>query len=323
MNVLVIGGAGYIGSHMVSCLLDNQHHVITLDNLSTGHREAVLGGDFIEGNCGNKTLLKQIFTEHAIDAVMHFAASSLVGESVDNPAKYYHNNVTHTINLLDMMCEHDIKHFIFSSTAALFGNAKTIPIAADARVQPLNPYGHSKAMVETILQDYDKAYGLKSICLRYFNAAGADPKVRIGEDHNPETHLIPIILQAASGQRDSVSIFGEDYDTPDGTCIRDYIHVCDLANAHLLALEHLIANQQSLRFNLGNGNGFSVKEVIDTVKQVTGKEFTVNLAERRPGDPARLIADSQAAIDTLHWQPQYADLATIIQHAWQWELKQC
>ncbi len=320
-TILIVGGAGYIGSHMLAELLAQNYKVIVLDNLSTGHRDAVLGGEFIEGNCGDATVLKQIFTTYKIDAVMHFAASIAVGESVTNPAKYYQNNVANTLQLLKAMCEHAVKYFIFSSTAAIFGEPDYVPIDIQHPKQPLNPYGRSKLMVEQILADFDTAYGLKSVCLRYFNAAGADPQGRLGERHDPETHLIPLILQAASGRRDSITIFGDDYDTPDGTCIRDYIHITDLASAHLLALEHLFKTNESCAFNLGNGNGFSVKEVIETVRRVTGKQFAVKSAARRDGDPARLIADSQLAKQTLGWQPQYADLATIIEHAWRWEAK--
>ncbi len=318
-TILVVGGAGYIGSHMIASLLAQHYQVIVLDNLSTGHRDAVLGGEFIHGDCGDVALLNKIFTQYKIDAVMHFAASIAVGESVENPAKYYQNNVAQTLQLLKAMCEHQIKYFIFSSTAAVFGEPQYSPIDTLHLKNPVNPYGRSKLMVEQILADFDIAYDFKSVCLRYFNAAGADPEGRLGERHYPETHLIPVILQAASGKRKSVTIFGEDYDTPDGTCVRDYIHIVDLCSAHLLALEYLFKTHTSAAFNLGNGNGFSVKEVIETVKQVTDKDFSVTVSARRAGDPARLVADSSLAQQQLGWNPRYADLATIIKHAWQWE----
>jgi UDP-glucose 4-epimerase len=252
---------------------------------------------------------------------MHFASFIQVGESVRQPAKYYRNNVTHTINLLDAMVRHRVKNFIFSSTAAIFGQPEYVPIDEAHPKQPINPYGRSKWMVEQVLQDYDSAYGLKSICLRYFNAAGADPEARIGETHDPETHLIPLLLQVASGRRESAQIFGDDYDTPDGTCIRDYIHVLDLAAVHSLALAQLINGASSAAYNLGNGNGFSVRQVIETVGQVTMKPVPVIHAGRRAGDPARLVADSRLARKDLGWTPLYPDISTIVSHAWDWERK--
>ncbi|MBL4648029.1 MAG: UDP-glucose 4-epimerase GalE [Gammaproteobacteria bacterium] len=319
-NILIVGGAGYIGTHKVVCLLEQGYHPIVLDNVTTGHQKNILGGQFIAGDCGNKTLLDKIFTEHAIDAVMHFAAYSQVGESVQAPQKYYQNNVANTLTLLDAMLAHHVKHFIFSSTAAIFGEPQYIPINEQHPKNPLNPYGRSKWMVEQVLQDYDAAYGLKSVCLRYFNAAGADPQGRIGECHEPESHLIPLVLQTAAGKREQITIFGDDYATADGTCIRDYIHVTDLCDAHWLALQQLLLTKHSAVYNLGNGDGFSVKEVIASAKQVTGRNFNVAIAPRRPGDPARLIADARQAQQALSWQPRYADLASIIAHAWQWEM---
>lgn len=319
-TVLVVGGAGYIGSHMVKMLLESDYKVVTLDNLSGGYRDAVVGGDFEYVDLANKSELERVFKKYQFDAVMHFASYIQVGESVIKPAMYYENNVVNTLNLLDVMVKYDVKLFIFSSTAALFGEPEYTPIDEKHPTNPINPYGRSKLIVEQILADYDKAYNLKSICLRYFNAAGADPKGLLGERHEPETHLIPLILQAASNRRESISVFGRDYDTPDGTCIRDYIHIVDLCSAHLLALEKLVKEKKSYAYNLGNGNGFSVQEVIDSARVVTGKEIKVAEALRREGDPAVLLADATLAKTGLGWMPQYCELSTIIEHAWQWEL---
>lgn len=319
MAILVIGGAGYIGSHMVKKLALSGSDVITLDNLSCGYRDAVIYGEFIEGDLGDRELLKTIFNQHQIDAVMHFAAFIEVAESVTNPAMYYHNNVCNTQTLLDTMLQHEIKHFIFSSTAAIFGEPQYVPIDESHIKHPINPYGRTKLMVEQILEDYDKAYGFKSTCLRYFNAAGADPDGELGERHNPESHLIPLILQAASGRRKNISIFGEDYDTEDGSCMRDYIHINDLCEAHSLALERLLVTGKSARYNLGNGKGYSVKQVIDTAKKITGRDFEVIHADKRPGDPASLIADSALALEELGWQPKFNQLEDIIETAWHWE----
>lgn len=321
MKILVVGGAGYIGSHMVVRLLQDDVEVTTLDNLSAGYRDAVLGGNFIEGDLSDINLLEKVFSENDFDAVMHFASYIEVGESIIAPAKYYFNNVTNTQNLLDTMVKHGVLNFIFSSTAAIFGEPQYIPIDEKHTMKPINPYGRTKLIVEQMLADYDHAYGLKSVALRYFNAAGADPEIRIGERHVPESHLIPLVLQAASGRRDSISIFGQDYDTPDGTCIRDYIHICDLCEAHLLAINALQSSNHSAAYNLGNGNGFSVKEVIDTAKQVTGRDIPVEFAERRVGDPARLVADAALARKELSWEPAFSSLESIIKHAWLWEGK--
>ena len=321
MKILVVGGAGYIGSHMVVKLLAERADVTTFDNLSGGYRDSVLGGEFIEGDLADTALLDKVFSENHFDAVMHFASFIEVGESIHSPAKYYRNNVTNTQNLLDAMVAHDVLQFIFSSTAATFGEPTYIPIDEKHPMVPINPYGRTKLMVEQMLADFDRAYGLKSVSLRYFNAAGADTETRIGERHVPETHLIPLVLQAASGRRESISIFGQDYDTPDGTCIRDYIHICDLCDAHWLALASLQTNNITAAYNLGNGNGFSVKEVIDTASKVTGVDIPVIIAERRAGDPARLVADAALARKSLNWQPQFDSLATIIDHAWKWEQK--
>lgn len=319
LTVLVVGGAGYIGSHMVQMLLEAGHEVVTLDNLSNGYRDAVLGGTFVEGDLANRALLRQLFADHRFDGVMHFASFIQVGESTTHPAKYYENNVVNTLNLLNAMREAEVSRFIFSSTAAVYGEPQRVPIDEAHPKGPINPYGRSKWMVEQMLEDFDAAYGLKYIALRYFNAAGADPQGRLGERHEPETHLIPLILQAASGRRDAIRVFGRDYPTDDGTCVRDYIHVTDLCDAHLRALNRLVQGGKSDVFNLGNSQGFSVQEVIATVKQVTGKEFTVEESPRRDGDPAVLVADATRAKKELQWQPRYDALSLIIQHAWAWE----
>ena len=321
-TILVVGGAGYIGSQMVKLLLENGYQVVTLDNLVSGHRDAVLGGTFIHGDLADALLLAKLFQSYRFDGVMHFASYIQVGESVRDPGKYYRNNTANTINLLDAMTLAGVKAFIFSSTAAIFGEPRYTPLDENHPKQPINPYGLSKWMVEQILQDYDQAFSLKSVCLRYFNAAGADPTGLLGERHDPETHLIPLVLQTASGRREYITVYGTDYPTPDGTCIRDYIHIYDLCQAHLLALEQLLQGKESAVYNLGNGNGFSVQEVIETARQVTKRDIPVKISERRGGDAARLVAESRRAQRDLGWQPKYADLAVIIAHAWQWELKQ-
>lgn len=318
-TILVVGGAGYIGSHMVKKLQAQQYRVIVLDNLSAGFVDAVIGGELLVGDLADKKALQQLFQEQQIDAVMHFAAHIQVGESNQRPDKYYDNNVVRTLNLLNVMVEAGVKRFIFSSTAAIFGEPQYVPIDEKHPQQPINTYGRTKLMLEHILQDYDRAFALKSVCLRYFNAAGADPDGQLGERHDPETHLIPLVLQAAAGRRPAITVFGQDYDTPDGTCIRDYIHINDLCQAHLLALEQLLNGADSAAYNLGNGEGFSVKQVIDVAEEVTGLKIPVQMGERREGDPARLVADAQQARQALGWKPQYADLKTIIAHAWQWE----
>ena len=321
MQVLVVGGAGYIGSHMVKMLHQQGHAVVTLDDLSNGYRDAVRYGEFVEGDIADFGLLDEVFTANTFDAVMHFASFIEVGESVRDPAKYYRNNFSNTLNLLDAMVRHDVKRFIFSSTAAIFGEPEYTPIDEAHAKAPINPYGRSKWMVEQALEDYDRAYGLESVCLRYFNAAGADPDGELGERHVPETHLIPLVLQAASGRRDSISVFGNDYPTPDGSCVRDYIHIVDLCSAHLLALEKLLQGSGSKRYNLGNGNGFSVVEVIQQARSVTGQPINAIDSDKRPGDPATLVADAALAREELGWKPRHDDLAEIIGHAWGWELK--
>lgn len=318
-KILVVGGAGYIGSHMVKMLLAKGYEVVTLDNLENGFQDAVVGGEFVLGDLADRNCLNDLFTANKFAGVMHFASHIQVGESVQNPGKYYQNNVANTLNLLDAMVANNVNAFIFSSTAAIFGEPEYTPIDEKHPKQPINPYGLSKWMIEQVLADFDKAHGLKSCCLRYFNAAGADPDGELGERHDPETHLIPLVLQAASGRRENITVFGKDYDTPDGTCIRDYIHITDLCQAHLLALEKLMDGADSMAFNLGNGQGFSVQEVIDVAREVTGQEIPVVESERREGDPARLVADSSLARKRLGWKPEYAELSTIIKHAWLWE----
>ena len=320
MKILVVGGAGYIGSHMVKQLAKAGNDVITLDNLSYGYRDAVKYGEFVEGDLGDNTVLDSIFKAGDIDAVMHFAGFIQVGESVIKPSMYYHNNVVNTFTLLDAMLRHNVKNFIFSSTAAIFGEPEYTPIDEKHNKQPINPYGHSKLMIEQVLEDYDKAYGLRSTCLRYFNAAGADPDGELGERHVPETHLIPLILQAASGRRDDIKVFGDDYATDDGTCVRDYIHINDLCEAHSLALHNMISKDKSARYNLGNGKGFSVKQVIDVAKEVSGNDFKVTIEPRRAGDPAVLVADATLAQQELNWQAKFAELKDIVKTAWQWEI---
>lgn len=317
-NILVVGGAGYIGSHMCKVLGQNGHTPIVLDNLIYGHRNAVRWGPFVEGAVEDRSLLDRVFSEYAIDAVMHFAAYCYVGESVTEPAKYYRNNVANTLSLLEVMVEKNIDKFLFSSTCATYGKALSLPLTETHRQAPVNPYGRSKLMVEQILADYKAAYGMTYTALRYFNAAGADPAGEIGEDHRPETHLIPLVLKTALGQNETVRIFGDDYPTEDGTCVRDYIHVMDLAQAHLLALEQLLAGDPGDVYNLGNGNGYSVREIVRVARQVTGRPIPAVIAERRPGDPAVLIGSSDKAIDRLGWRPAFADLATIVETAWQW-----
>jgi UDP-glucose 4-epimerase len=320
--ILVVGGAGYIGSHLVKELVKKED-VIVLDNLSTGHREAVDSrAIFVKGNLGDEEDLQMIFSSYPIKAVMHFAANSLVGESVVDPLKYYQNNVASTLTLLKMMLKHDVKNFIFSSTAATYGIPNVEIIDETCPTAPINPYGQSKLMVERILADFSKAYGLNYVVLRYFNAAGAYHTAEIGESHDPETHLIPIVLQHLVGKREKVSMFGSDYDTPDGTCVRDYIHVTDLANAHILAVEALLSEKKSTEiYNLGNGLGYSVKEVIETCEKVTGRKATVEIAPRREGDPARLVASSQKILSELGWKAE-RDLETIIASAWKWHQQQ-
>ncbi len=321
MSILVCGGAGYIGSHINKLLAQKGYDTIVYDNLIYGHREAVKWGKFVEADLCDRTALDRVFSENKIDAVFHFAAFAYVGESVTEPAKYYFNNVCNTLNLLETMRAHGCDKIIFSSTCATYGIPEKLPITEDMPQNPINPYGATKLMVERIFKDYCTAYGLKYVALRYFNAAGADPDCEIGENHNPETHIIPLVLDAAYGKRPDIKVFGSDYPTRDGTCIRDYIHVTDLADAHLLALEYLNKGGESGFFNLGNENGTSVLEVIDSVKRVTGKDFKVTLAPRRPGDPPTLVGSSKRAQEILGWKPKFADIDTITKHAAEWYKK--
>ncbi len=324
LTILVTGGAGYIGSHAVLALKEAGYEVKIFDNLEYGHPELVeevLGVELVRGDTRDRASLDRVFATHKIDAVMHFAAYIAVGESVAKPGMYYQNNVVGTLNLLEAMGAAGIDKFVFSSTSAVYGIPQYTPIVEEHPFAPISPYATSKLMVENILSDFDLAHGLRSVRFRYFNAAGADPSGRLGEDHDPETHLIPLILLTALGKREHISVYGTDYPTPDGTCIRDYIHVSDLAAAHVLGLKYLLDGGDSQVFNLGNGNGFSVKEVIETAKQVTAKEIKVVFGDRRAGDPPILVGSSDRARRILAWQPKYPDLQDIIAHAWQWHQK--
>jgi len=321
MKILVTGGAGYIGSHVVKALHEQGHEVTVYDNLSTGHRDAVIAGKLIVGDLADTRLLHEVIAQYNPDAVMHFAAFIEVGESVRQPLKYYLNNTANAANLLNVLTAHRVTMFIFSSTAAVYGSPRSNPIPEHEPLAPINPYGRSKVFVEHILSDLETSSRLRSVSLRYFNAAGADPTGKIGERHDPETHLIPLVLQAAKGQRKNIGIFGTDYDTPDGTCIRDYIHVDDLADAHVLALNHLANGGTSEIFNCGYGHGFSVREVVSMARKVTGIDLPVVEAGRRPGDPPILVADSAKIRKQLQWAPRFDDLEYIIRTAWEWERK--
>ncbi|MGQ9836803.1 MAG: UDP-glucose 4-epimerase GalE [Cyanobacteriota bacterium] len=323
MRFLVTGGAGYIGSHTCKVLAASGHTPITYDNLVYGHSWAVQWGPLEKGDIADRQRLDQVIKQYQPEGVIHFAAYTDVGESVQDPAKYYRNNVAGSLSLLEAMRDHGIPYIVFSSTCASYGVPEQIPIPESHPQRPINPYGQSKLMVERMLRDFRLAYGIQSISLRYFNAAGADPDGEIGEAHDPETHLIPLVLDAASGRRPQITIFGDDYDTPDGTCIRDYIHVTDLAQAHVLAIEALVSGQPvQAAYNLGNGQGFSVKEVIATAEVVTGKTIAVQTGPRRPGDPARLIGDASAIVQDLGWKPSYTGLDQIIETAWRWHQQQ-
>lgn len=320
-TILVTGGAGYIGSHTVLALKQAGYDVIVLDNLIYGHPDLVensLQVPLVVGDISDRSLLDRLFAEHDVKAVIHFAAFAYVGESVKNPAKYYRNNVVGTLTLLEAMQAANVSKIVFSSTCATYGTPDSVPILESFPQNPINPYGMSKLMVEKILADFDVAHGMKSVIFRYFNASGANPEGLLGEDHSPETHLIPLVLLTALGQRPSISIFGTDYPTPDGTCIRDYIHVSDLADAHVLGFQYLLEDNDSEVFNLGNGNGFSVKEVIETAVQVTERDIKVVEEDRRPGDPPSLVGSSQKAREILNWQPCFSRLEDILSHAWQW-----
>lgn len=319
MTILVLGGAGYIGSHAVDQLITKGEKVVVVDNLLTGHRKAVHPkATFYEGDVRDKAFLQDVFSKEAIDGILHFAASSLVGESVEKPLKYFSNNVTGMEILLEVMHESNVKKIVFSSTAATYGEPEVVPISETNPTNPTNPYGESKLMMEKMMKWCDGAYGMKYVALRYFNVAGAKQDASIGEDHTPETHLVPIILQVALGQREELKIFGDDYDTPDGTCIRDYVHVEDLIAAHLLALDYLSAGNPSASFNLGSNTGYSVKEMLDAARKVTGKEIPATIAPRRAGDPSRLVASADKARSVLKWNPQLTDIEEIIETAWNW-----
>ncbi|SDX66330.1 UDP-glucose 4-epimerase GalE [Paenibacillus sp. CF384] len=318
MAVLVTGGAGYIGSHAVAALHERGEEIVIIDNLQQGHKEAVLGGKLYVGDLRDGDFLDTVFGENAIDAVIHFAANSLVGESMKDPGKYYHNNVYGTLCLLEKMNQYGVKRIVFSSTAATYGEPENIPIHEEDRTLPTNTYGETKLSMEKMMKWFDTAYDMKYVSLRYFNAAGAHASGRIGEDHNPETHLVPLVLQTALGQRSHISIFGDDYATEDGTCVRDYIHVSDLADAHVLAVERLRKGGDSAIYNLGNGTGFSVKQVIDIARQVTGRDIPAVMETRRAGDPAVLVASSDRARQELGWNPSRNKLEDIIGSAWAW-----
>lgn len=318
-TILVAGGAGYIGSHTVKYLLKNNYNVVVVDNLVHGHKEAVLTPNFEQIDLADKPALDKVFKKYKIDAVIHFAAYTYVGESVTSPQKYYWNNVVNTLNLLDVMIENDVKNIVFSSTCATYGNPQYTPIDENHPQSPINTYGKTKLMMEQIMADYETAYGLKYVALRYFNAAGCDTQGELGESHDPETHLIPLVLKAIKGEIPQINVFGTDYNTPDGTCIRDYIHVEDLADAHMLAVEKLLTEHKSHCINLGTGIGTSVKEIIKAAEEVTGKKVPLRYGERRVGDPAKLYAANKKSKEILGWIPKYTDIKEIIKTAWLWE----
>ncbi len=318
MAILVTGGAGYVGSHTIAELLDKGEDVIVVDNLVKGHRDALIGGKFYEGDLRDSEFLDRVFKENEIESVMHFAAYSLVGESVKLPLKYYENNLTSSINLLNKMNEYGVKRIVFSSTAAVYGEPENIPILESDKTLPKNPYGDTKLAIETALRWADEAYGIKHVALRYFNACGAHKDGMIGEDHTPESHLIPLVINVALGKMEHITVYGNDYETEDGTCLRDYVHVTDLADAHILALNKLRAGGDSSVYNLGSGKGFSVQEIIDKVKEVTGRDVPQVIGARRDGDPAILIASPEKIKKELNWKPKYDDITKIIETAWKW-----
>lgn len=316
--ILVTGGAGYIGSHAVKALATASFHPISFDNLSTGHRELVTGGELVEGDLLDKKKLEEVFEKQEITAVMHFASHCYVGESWEDPFKYYHNNLVNALHLFGVMLRHNVKKFIFSSTCAVYGNPERVPISETHPLNPINPYGRSKLFIEQMLHDFDAVYGLRYISLRYFNAAGADPEGVLGEDHDPETHLIPRALDVALDRLPALTVNGDDYPTPDGTCVRDYIHVTDLASAHLLALQRLLNGGKSDVFNLGTGQGFSIRQIIDQVERTTGKRIPITIGPRRTGDPPVLVANAKKASRELGWKSKYASLEQVISTAWNW-----
>jgi len=318
MAILITGGAGYIGSHTVNYFLEQNEDVIIVDNLQSGHKEAVETDNFYKIDIRNKEELEKVFKEHSIEAVVHFAANSLVEESIEKPYEYYHNNVFGMMCLLDVMKENNVDKIVFSSTAATYGEPKNIPILEEDETNPTNTYGETKLAMEKMMKWFDQAYGIKYVSLRYFNASGAHENGTIGEAHNPETHLIPLVLQVALGKRDKIYMFGDNYPTEDGTCVRDYIHVMDLASAHYRSLEYLRKGNKSDIFNLGNGNGYSVKEVIETTRKVTRHPIPAEVQDRRAGDPVTLIASSKKAKSILGWKPKYDSLEKIISDAWNW-----
>lgn len=318
MSIVVTGGAGYIGSHTVQAIVEQRKEVIVIDNLSTGHQESILEAKFVKCDIKDKDKLSDIFEKYKPEAVIHFAASSLVGESMHSPKKYYSNNVMGTLSLLEVMLEHKVNKIVFSSTAATYGDPIRTPISEFESSHPTNTYGETKLAIERMMHWFEVAHGIKFVALRYFNAAGAHPTHNIGEDHTPETHLIPIVLQVAMNQRPHISVYGDDYDTKDGTCIRDYIHVCDLANAHVKAVQYLINDNPSAILNLGNGEGYSVEEIVQAARKVTGHDIPAIIENRRAGDPAILIADATKARELLGWSPRWTNIEDIISSAWKW-----
>ena len=319
MSYIVLGGAGYIGSHAVNKLIENNYHVIVVDNLQSGHEEAINSkAKFYKGDIRDKNFLSNVFKKENIDGVFHFAANSIVGESMKEPLMYFNNNVYGMQILLEVMNEHNVNKIVFSSTAATYGEPKQVPITEDMETYPTNTYGETKLVMEKMMKWCDKAYGMKYVALRYFNVAGAEDDGSIGEDHNPETHLIPIVLQTALGKRDHITIFGDDYDTEDGTCVRDYVHVVDLVEAHILAMKYLTHGGESNTFNLGSSQGFSVKEIVETARKVTDKDIKAIIGERRAGDPSKLIASSDKARKLLGWNPIRTNIENIIKDAWLW-----
>jgi len=318
-SILVTGGAGYIGSHAVRELARNGYHPISIDNLSKGHEKAVLDGDFIKGDIADEKLLESIFQEHSVDAVMHFAALCEVGESIENPRLYYEQNVVNSLTLLGVMLRHGVRKFILSSTCATYGDPRRNPIDEAHPLQPMNPYGESKLMVERVLREYDRAYGLSFVSLRYFNAAGASLDVQLGESHDPETHVIPRILKVTTGELMKFQVFGDDYPTSDGTCVRDYIHVLDLASGHVMAYQWLCEGRDSEVFNLGTGQGLSVMELVEAARKLTDREIPLEVSDRRTGDPSHLVANPGKAHQMLGWKPEHSAVETILSTAWAWE----